>query len=150
LGMKWGFNTLKGIIAQRYMKVLSWGACIGGDIWWSPSNEILSFSAQAMGMFPITDSRAIISKDKRLFASGWEDGKDVLISVYNNSDEEINSVLLLEGNLAKKLKTSHFVFLNAFGDLKAKERRNITGREIPIQLLPRCGLLISSKEGVFE
>jgi hypothetical protein len=150
LGMKWGFNVLKGIIAQRYMKVLSWGACIGGDIWWSPSDEILSFSAQAMGMFPITDSRAIISKDKRLFASGWEDGKDVLIAVYNNSDEEINSVLLLEGNLAKKLKTSHFVFLNAFGDLKANERRNITGREIPIRLSPRCGLLISSKEGVFE
>jgi hypothetical protein len=148
--MKWGFNTLKGIIAQRYMKVLSWGACIGGDIWWSPSKEILSFCSQAMGMFPITDSRAIISKDKRLFASGWEDGKDVLIAVYNNSDEEIKSSLLLDGNLVKKLTNSFFIFLNAFGDPEVKEKRNIKGKEISIQLPPRCGLLISSKEGILE
>ena len=150
LGMKWGLNVLKGIIAQRYMKVLSWGACIGGDIWWTPSKEMLSFSSQAMGMFPIVDSRAIISYDKRVFASGWEDENNVLIAVYNNSDEEVKSSLLLDENLVKKLKNSLFVLLNAFGDPEVKEKRNIKGKEISIQLPPRSGLLISSKEGVLE
>lgn len=150
LGMKWGFNTLKGIIAQRYMKVLSWGACIGGDVWWTPSKEMLSFSAKAMGMFPITDSRKIVSRDKRVFASGWEDDKDVLIAVYNNSDEEINSSLLLDGNLVKKLRNSSFIFLNAFGEPEFKERRKITSKEISIHLPPRFGLLISSEEEILE
>ena len=144
LGMKWGFSAFKGILAQRYMKVLSWGACIGGDIWWMPSREMLSFNAKAMGMFPIIDSRAIISMDRRVFASGWEKDKDILIAVYNNSDEEVKSKLLVDEGIGKKLKEALFIFLNPFGDPFLKEKREIKGGTIPISLPPRSGLLISS------
>ena len=146
LGMKWGFNAFTGVIAQRYMKVLSWGACIGGDIWWFVPKEILSFSAQAMGMFPITDSRKIFSGDKRVFASGWEDENNVLIAVYNNSDEEVKSTIFLDGNLVKKLKNSTFILLNAFGEPTRREERKIQKRELSVSLPPRSALLISSKE----
>lgn len=141
LGMKWEFVASRGIIAQEYLKILSLGACIGGDIRY-PFPLILSFSAEAMAVPPITDSRRLEVKDERIWASGWEDKEKLLIALYNNSAEAVQSSLELKGDMLPKLRRDKIVVLNPYGEPLHYEEVKPKGNELRFELPPRGGILI--------
>ncbi len=140
LGMKWEFLAYKGLIAQEYMKVLSLGACIGGDVWY-PFPEILSFSAEAMAIPPITDSFRLEVKDKRIWASGWEDDEKLLIAVYNKSDETVSGSLRLKSDMVKKARRNKTILLNSYGEPILGGEVAIEESEIKFQIPPKGALL---------
>ncbi|MBC7327343.1 hypothetical protein H5T87_04420 [bacterium] len=144
-GMKWGFLAHRGLIAQEYMKVLSLGACIGGDLWY-PFKEILSFSAEAMSVPPITDSHRITLPDDRIWASGWEDEKELLLAIYNNSEEFVKSSLKLTGDVEKKLAKCKAVMLNKLGEPIEQLSIQIKGKEVKFELPPKSAILLAPKE----
>lgn len=141
LGMKWEFLAHRGLIAQEYMKVLSLGACIGGDVWY-PFPEILSFSACAMEVPPVTDSRRIEINDERILASGWEDEDNLLIAIYNSSDEEVGSRFKLKNGMHRKIIKNKIVVLNLYGEKLADKKPDLKGGELLFEVPPKGAVLI--------
>lgn len=141
VGMKWEFIAHSGIIAQEYMKVLSLGACIGGDLWY-PFPEILSFSAFAMAMPPITDSRRLVVNDERIWVSGWEDEEKLLIAIYNKSEEEVRAVLKLKKDMFVKMRNNIMVILNAYGEPLRESAPNLKEEGLWFEIPSRGAILI--------
>ncbi len=146
LGMKWDCVGHRGLIAQEYMKVLALGACIGGDI--QIFEDLLAFSARAMAMRPIIDWRRLDSLDEKIYASGWEDARGVLIAVYNNKEEEgmAEVSIRLSNDLVRKLGGGRGVVLGTWGSKTGEEKVRIEKGVMRARVPPKGGLLIYSKE----
>lgn len=143
LGMKWRFAGERGLVAQEYMKVLALGACIGGDI--EMFEGLLAFSARAMAMRPIIDWRRLDSLDEKIYASGWEDARGVLVAVYNTKEEVAEASIRLSSDLVRKLEDGRIVVLNMWGSKVGEEKVRIEKGVMRARVPPKGGLLIYSK-----
>jgi hypothetical protein len=86
--MSWSFYPGSHILAQEFLKVLSFGACLGGGLRaeWPVLN---AFSAQAMALEPLVGSHDVEASPagNAVTAAAWGGAGKLLVAAYNGAPE---------------------------------------------------------------